>query len=153
MASRCPECDIESLTASARFCAICGTALSNGHRAQMKVIGNRGVNVGSFYVDSPIEEEPNTRSYLPSAIRVFRLFAFLCMLSAFMAVIEFGTRTAPGRILIATSITVSAAGQLAALLGSRPFPPRGTATLLLFFFVGLFTLPVLWLILLPYAQD
>ena len=119
----------------------------------MSVLGTRRVNVGSLYVDSPIEEDPNTRSYLPSAIRAFRFLAFLCILSAFMAVIQFDTRAAPGRILIATSITVSAAGQLAALLGSRPFPPRGTGALLLLFFVGLFTLPVLWLILLPYAQD
>jgi hypothetical protein len=153
MAKQCSECGLEPLTASARFCAICGTALPDGTQATRGTKGNRNVVVGSLYVDPPIEEEPRTQSYLPSAIRVFRLLAFLCMLSAFMAAIEFDTRTAPGRVLIATSITVSVAGQFAALLGSRPFPPRGTSALLLLFFLGLIILPFLWLILLPYAQD
>lgn len=153
MAKRCPGCGSQPLTASARFCAICGTALSNGTGATKSATGNQRVNVSSIYVDPPIEEERTTQSYLPSAIRVFRLLAFLCILSAFMAAIEFDTRAAPGRVLIATSITVSVAGQFAALLGSKPFPPRGTGALLLFFFLGLITLPFLWLILLPYAQD
>ena len=111
------------------------------------------MNVGSLYVDQPSEDIRRTQSYLPSAIRVFRLLAFMCMLSAFLAVIEFDTRETPGRVLLATSVTVSVLGQFAALLGSKPFPPRGTGALLLLFFLGLIVLPFLWLILLPYAQD
>ncbi len=123
MTHTCIECGQLRIATSDRFCGACGAPLYQGPAA------------------------PTTRYYPIGLINTCRFLAAGCMFSGLLAIMTFGTDSAPGRILIVASVTVALLGQLFVTQASKTSPEPWVGLLLPCFAIGVATLPMLWLIL------
>jgi len=125
MTTTCTQCGQLPSSATARFCAACGSPL----------------------VTLATTSTPSAQPYPNGLINSCRLLAAACMFSGLLAIMNFDTGSTPGRILIVASVTVSFFGQFFAMQASKSTPPPWSVFLLPCFWIGLAVLPILWIIL------